>query len=239
MPAPEVAPSRRSAVAATASRGVPSERISAANCGTTSPARASASSAAESLVVCDQARRTTASTVVVVMPAARCQASQPQRTSSPSGVSPGPAPTRSATVPAATSGMVSRRRRIGPLGTSETDRGSGILGTPAATIRVIRTGVSSRCSTPPRTETAASANPPRSARASRSPTGSAADRDASTPTRQGVSTPVADSSRSPRSAYTAWGPRCTTDTRPSGLAANCLRRRSVAAAVIEARTMPT
>ena len=102
-----------------ARRAVPRLRTQAANWGSTSPRRAQSSSVAESRVVRSRAPATTSSTSGVATRAARCIASQPASTSSPSGVSPSPRPSSRAAAAA------SRRPLVDVFGDEPGHRGRG------------------------------------------------------------------------------------------------------------------
>ena len=144
---------RRARRGCRARRGTPRTRAA--------PRRAARSRAASPTAAwCGRRRaRTAASTAAVATPAARCTASQPHSTSSPSGVSPSPRPTSRAT--ASGRGRPAARRATssttaaGGMTTSRPSRRCGAReverGTRTSTTRPTGSGVPSRCRTPPRT----------------------------------------------------------------------------------------
>ena len=171
---PEVCPIRLSEAARSASRGVPSAATYAANSGITSPWTAHSSNVADSRVVRPRAARTFASSSGVATPAARWIASQPQSTSSASGVRPGPSPILDTNW---SSNAVPKRRRVA-------FPSNWRLGTATSSRRRIVTGVPSRCSTPSSTAAEPHVSAPRSRLASRRAQGTATAPEPTTPTQR-------------------------------------------------------
>src|SRR5262249_39113568 len=91
-PSPELAPNDSRAARVLGSRSVPRAARWSRSGSATSPSSAHSSRVAERVVVRPRHRRTASSTSVVATPTAGWSASQPTRTSSPSGVRPSPRP---------------------------------------------------------------------------------------------------------------------------------------------------